>query len=264
MPEGESLTVQPIGTPRPAARQEPRLRGTRLRDRSTDRLHDRPRRLPGRHGGRAQDDPRQRPAVGRRLHVPPERVRSRAAPRHPRHVGGLPLWDAKVPLTDSAGGSPYVTMAVPGRDLGLQLLLGRNDVGEGVARRAAVPDRRHERRRRPDQVENFDAGHVCYAATTRSPTSSGISIGLPDFGEYTLLIAKRDPGQGIVWTAFVCLITGITITFYLTATSDLGAARPGWSARPGLPCRSLRRRRARVRLAARRPGLRPPPGVIAA
>ena len=43
----------------------------------------------------------------------------------------------------------------------------------------------------------------------------GISIELTDFGEYTLLIAKTDPGQGIVWLAFASLITGITITFYL-------------------------------------------------
>ena len=37
---------------------------------------------------------------------------------------------------------------------------------------------------------------------------------MTDFGEYTLIIAKRDPGQGIVWTAFLCLIAGIMITFY--------------------------------------------------
>ena len=41
-----------------------------------------------------------------------------------------------------------------------------------------------------------------------------LSIGLTDFGEFTLLIAKRDPGQGLVWIAFACLIAGITITFY--------------------------------------------------
>ena len=33
-------------------------------------------------------------------------------------------------------------------------------------------------------------------------------------GEYTLLIAKRDPGQGLIWLAFGFLIAGITITFY--------------------------------------------------
>ena len=41
-----------------------------------------------------------------------------------------------------------------------------------------------------------------------------LSIGLKDFGEFTLLIAKRDPGQGLVWVAFGLLIAGITITFY--------------------------------------------------
>ena len=43
----------------------------------------------------------------------------------------------------------------------------------------------------------------------------GLSIEVRGVDEYTLLIAKRDPGQGIVWTAFGFLIAGITITFYL-------------------------------------------------
>jgi cytochrome c biogenesis protein ResB len=42
----------------------------------------------------------------------------------------------------------------------------------------------------------------------------GLSLELTDFGEYTLLIAKADPGQGIVWLAFLALILGISITFY--------------------------------------------------
>jgi len=36
-----------------------------------------------------------------------------------------------------------------------------------------------------------------------------------DFSDYTLLIAKHDPGQGLIWLAFLLLIAGITITFYL-------------------------------------------------
>ena len=42
-----------------------------------------------------------------------------------------------------------------------------------------------------------------------------MSVSLAGFGEYTLLIAKADPGQGIIWLAFLSLILGITITFYL-------------------------------------------------
>ena len=50
---------------------------------------------------------------------------------------------------------------------------------------------------------------------TRVSDELGVSLELTDFGEYTLLIAKRDPGQPIVWLAFASLITGIAITFYL-------------------------------------------------
>jgi cytochrome c biogenesis protein len=42
-----------------------------------------------------------------------------------------------------------------------------------------------------------------------------LDVTLDGFSEYTLLIAKRDPGQGFVWFAFGALIVGLSITFYL-------------------------------------------------
>ena len=129
-----------------------------------------------------------------------------------RDASGAPLWDAKVPMTGAAGGSPYETMAVPGRDLGLQLLLGRNDVGEGVL--VVLPYRIvGTNPDGSDQVQNFDPVRL-QRGDEKVSDELGISIALPEFGEYTLLIAKRDPGQGIVWGAFLSLIAGITITFY--------------------------------------------------
>jgi len=129
-----------------------------------------------------------------------------------RDASGAPLWDAKVPMTGAAGGAPYETMAVPGRDLGLQLLLGRNDVGEGVL--VVLPYRVvGTDADGTDQIQNFDPVRL-QRGDEKVSDQLGISIALPEFGEYTLLIAKRDPGQGIVWAAFLCLIAGITITFY--------------------------------------------------
>jgi len=49
---------------------------------------------------------------------------------------------------------------------------------------------------------------------TADMSDLGISVQLTDFTDYTLLIAKRDPGQGLIWLAFLLLISGITITFY--------------------------------------------------
>ncbi len=129
-----------------------------------------------------------------------------------RDTAGEPLWDAKVPMTGAAGGAPYETMAVPGRDLGLQLLLGRNEVGEGIL--VVLPYRIvGTNPDGTDQIHNFDAVQL-RRGDEKVSDALGISITLADFGEYTLLIAKRDPGQGIVWGAFLCLIAGITITFY--------------------------------------------------
>ncbi|HET8785268.1 MAG TPA: cytochrome c biogenesis protein ResB, partial [Candidatus Limnocylindrales bacterium] len=146
-----------------------------------------------------------------------------------KDTSGAPLWDAKVPLLGSAGGNPYETMAVPGMDLGLQLLLARDDVGEGVL--VVLPYRIvGTNADGTDQVQNFDPVQL-RRGDTKVSDALGISVGLVDFGEYTLVIAKRDPGQGIVWAAFASLIAGITITFYrprrrvwarLTRDGDLG------------------------------------------
>jgi cytochrome c biogenesis protein len=129
-----------------------------------------------------------------------------------RDAAGKPLWDAQVPMTDSAGGSPYVTMAVPGRDFGLQLLLTRDDEGRGVV--LVLPYRILGEGTDGPIVQNL-AAVTLLRGDTRVSDELGVSLELTDFGEYTLLIAKRDPGQGIVWLAFASLITGIAITFYL-------------------------------------------------
>ena len=42
-----------------------------------------------------------------------------------------------------------------------------------------------------------------------------MTVELRGFSEYTLLIAKRDPGQPIVWAAFAALLAGLAVTFYL-------------------------------------------------
>ncbi len=64
-PEGESLTVQPIGTPGLLLVKNLDFEAPGFDTGQADRLHDRPRGLPGRPGDRAQDDPGQRPAVDR-------------------------------------------------------------------------------------------------------------------------------------------------------------------------------------------------------
>ncbi|MBA2380645.1 MAG: cytochrome c biogenesis protein ResB [Chloroflexi bacterium] len=129
-------------------------------------------------------------------------------------LAGKPLWDGPVPLTDVADGFPYGTLSVPGRDIGLSLLLQRNADGTGAV--LVLPYR-------VDGVESDGQPKIVYldspiavgAGQADVPAGLDFSVGVRRFTDYTLLIAKKDPGQGIVWTAFSLLIVGLAITFYL-------------------------------------------------
>lgn len=212
VPEGESLTVQPIGTPglllvKNLAFEAPGFATGRATDFTTDLAVFQDGQQIA-HKTIRVNDPLS--IAGYTFH----QNGFGAAPHMVIRDGqGLPLWDAAVPLTDSVDGLPFATMAVPGRDLGLSLLLSKDAAGLGVV--LVVPYKIIGTN--PDGTpiaRNFDA-LTLQRGQTRVSDSLGLSIGLTDFGEYTLLIAKRDPGQGLIWLAFLSLITGITITFYL-------------------------------------------------
>ena len=128
-------------------------------------------------------------------------------------AAGQPLWDGPVPLTDAVSGFPFGTLAVPGRDIGLQLLLQRQANGLGLV---LVLPYRVVGRESDGSPRIQELTPIALAAgEAQVPPGLDFSVGLKRFTEYTLLIAKNDPGQGIVWSAFVLLIIGLSITFYL-------------------------------------------------
>jgi cytochrome c biogenesis protein len=145
-------------------------------------------------------------------------------------TSGRPLWDGAVPLVDSAADSPYGILPVPGRDVGLQLLLREASDGTGVVLMLPYRVIGQDPVDGSPIVENF-APLALGRGETGVAHELGFSVTLAGFSEYTLLIAKNDPGQGLIWIAFLSLITGITITFYLprrrvwtrlTPSGDLG------------------------------------------
>ena len=155
VPEGESLTVQPIGTPglllvKNLGFEAPGFETGMPSDFTTD--------LAVFQDG--QEIARKTIRVNDPLAVGGYTFHQNGFGPAPhlviRDAAGKPLWDAQVPMTDSAAGSPYVTMAVPGRDFGLQLLLTRDDEGRGVV--LVLPYRIvGDGRRRPPIVENLTA-----------------------------------------------------------------------------------------------------------
>jgi len=130
-----------------------------------------------------------------------------------RDKAGKPLWSGPIPMTDQAAGFPLAEFAVPGRDVALQLLLQRASDGAGVL--LVVPFRAVGTN--PDGSPVIEGLEPIVLTLGQSDTAEGtdFSIELRGFGEFTLLIAKRDPGAGVVWTAFGFLIVGLLITFWM-------------------------------------------------
>ena len=129
-----------------------------------------------------------------------------------KSAAGAILLDAPVPMTDALDGRPYTSIGIPGRDMGLKLLLDKAADGAGIL--IAIPYRVVGTAADGQPIEDLYPAVDLERGEARVSEGLDLSIGLTDFGEFTLLIAKRDPGQGLVWIAFACLIAGITITFY--------------------------------------------------
>jgi cytochrome c biogenesis protein len=130
-----------------------------------------------------------------------------------RETDGDVLWSGPVALTGTNDGLPYESMAIPGRDMGLALLLDRADDGRGILNVLAYR-----------RVGEDPGGAPLYETLGSAQLQRGdvvsadaidLTVELRDFREYTLLIAKADPGVNLVWIAFGSLILGLMITFYL-------------------------------------------------
>lgn len=212
VPEGSSLTVQPIGTPglllvKNLDFEAPGFETGQASDFTTDLAVYRD----------GQQIARKTIRVNDPLSVGGYTFHQNGFGPAPylvvRNAEGRPLWDAAVPLTDEAAGSPYGIVGVPGGDLGLQLLLRRGEDGAAVV--LILPYRVVGTNPDGSPIpENFTP--IALAPGERATARDiGLSIELRSVDEYTLLIAKSDPGQGLVWLAFMLLIVGITITFYL-------------------------------------------------
>ena len=117
-----------------------------------------------------------------------------------RDAEGRPLWTGPIPMTDAAAGFPFAEFAVPGRDVGAPAAPPAPRTGP-----ACCSCCRSAPSGEPRRVAERSPGLEPLAlARGESGDAEGtdFSVELRGFGEFTLLIAKRDPGQGIVWAAF--------------------------------------------------------------
>lgn len=211
--EGETLTVQPIGTPglllvKNLAFDAPGIDTGMPSDFTTDLEVYRDGQLLARKLIRVNDP---LTAGGYTFHqngfgpAPDLEIRST--------IDDSILWSGPIPLTDTVAGRPLGAIPIPGRPFGLQMLLDRSEDGVGALVAVPYAIRGFNPDGTPDIV--FGEGFAAVRGQTVEMPGLEMSLTLRGFSDYTLLIAKRDPGLPIVWAAFIALLVGLAVTFYL-------------------------------------------------
>ena len=173
-----------------------------------------------------------------------------------KSAAGAILLDAPVPMTDALDGRPYTSIGIPGRDMGLKLLLDKAADGAGIL--IAIPYRvvgtaadgqpiedlypavdleRGEAQGlgRPGPVDRPDRFRRVHAADREARPRAGPGLDrvrVPHRRHHDLLLPAASPG--------------------------LDAARPRRPAGHRLALGPVRRRRARIRASARPARRRPP------
>ena len=126
-----------------------------------------------------------------------------------RDSAGTLVWNGPVILDTEAVGLPAGTTSIPGSDIGLELVLSRDDAGRPALTLVGYR-----------QVPGTETAAVLFAdrigvgMATDPATTAGYTLRWMAASAWTGMVVKTDPGAWIVWTAFASLILGVVITFY--------------------------------------------------
>jgi cytochrome c biogenesis protein len=122
---------------------------------------------------------------------------------------GRLVWDGPVLLAGELAGRPQGFLTIPGSQLGLLVVLDRSVDGLPLLALTGI-----------SAETQPNGGNICFLRalglgdTSAPDTSCGYAVSWKSAGAYTGMVIKRDPGQGLIWVAYLSLITGLVLTFY--------------------------------------------------
>lgn len=119
------------------------------------------------------------------------------------------VWDGPVLLDGQIAGKPQGFMTIPGSNIGLLLVLDQTSNGAPVLALTGITTTAHA------GASNIEFLNALAVGGTSDPTATaGYAVTWSGTGAYTGMVIKRDPGQGLVWLAYLSLITGLVLSFY--------------------------------------------------
>jgi cytochrome c biogenesis protein len=126
-----------------------------------------------------------------------------------RDARGQLAWDGPILLAGELGGLPQGFLTIPGSSVGLLLVLDSTAdqipllVVTGLGETA-----------QPDQGNILFLSGMGLGTTSDPADTAGYTITWSHAGSYTGMVIKRDPGQGLIWIAYMSLIIGLALSFY--------------------------------------------------
>jgi cytochrome c biogenesis protein len=123
---------------------------------------------------------------------------------------GALVWTGPIILTeDPDTGIPSAFQTIPGSDIGVELLLSRTSDGTPILGLVGIGAADAS-----GQAQILVLARVGLGAATAAADTAGYTIAWTRAGAWTGMVIKNDPGQNVIWIAFLSLITGLLLTFY--------------------------------------------------
>jgi cytochrome c biogenesis protein len=126
-----------------------------------------------------------------------------------RDATGRLAWHGPVLLTGELEGRPQGFLTIPGSQTGLLLVLDRTSDGIPLLILTGLGPTAN-----PDQSNLLFVRGLGLGAVSDAAGTGGYSVRWESADAFTGMVIKRDPGQGVIWVAFLSLITGLILSFY--------------------------------------------------
>jgi len=127
-----------------------------------------------------------------------------------RDADGRLVWTGPILLDSNVGDFPSGFGTIPGSDIGILTVLTRTADGtpalllQGVGPTDAT-----------GAAPTLFRAIVGVGGTADPALTAGYSLTWDNVGTWTGMVIKNDPGAPVIWLAFLCLISGLVMTFYL-------------------------------------------------
>ncbi|MFI5254722.1 MAG: cytochrome c biogenesis protein ResB, partial [Candidatus Limnocylindrales bacterium] len=127
-----------------------------------------------------------------------------------RDPAGRLVWHGPVLLDDQVLGKPEGLLSLPGSPFGMFLILDRDAAGTG---RLTLLGTDGSTDSAGNLVPIF-ADQLALGATSDPTRTLGYTVRWIEAGAFSGIVTRRDPGQPLIWVAYLALISGIVMSFY--------------------------------------------------